>query len=76
MQLVLEIFKKARYLFIIAAAAFGIAAVTAKMDVLYILCIVFILLFVASDATVMILQRKLNIPIKYHENLFRFKKNK
>ena len=35
-----------------------------------------IALTIASDATVMVLSRKLNIPIKYRENYFRFGKNK
>ncbi|MCH5325440.1 MAG: hypothetical protein J1E39_09545 [Eubacterium sp.] len=76
MQLVLEIFKKARYFFIIGAAAFGMVGVALKMDIMYLLCILFILLFIASDATVMVLQRKLGIQIKYHENMFSFRKRK
>lgn len=76
MRLMLEIIKKARYFLIIAAAVFGITAVSIKMDTMYMLCILFILLFIAADATVMVMQRKLGIPIKYHENLFRFRKHK
>ena len=40
-------------------------------------CWCFFLVFVlAADATVMVLSRKLNIPIKNRENYFRFGKNK
>ena len=42
----------------------------------FVICIIFIALTIASDATVMVLSRKLNIPIKYRENYFRFGKNK
>lgn len=45
-------------------------------DKAYVVCIIFIALTIASDATVMVLSRKLNIPIKYRENYFRFGKNK
>ena len=65
MELALGIFKKTRFLFALIAAAAA-----------YVVCIIFIALTIASDATVMVLSRKLNIPIKYRENYFRFGKNK
>lgn len=76
MRLAYEILKTARYVIIIAAAVFGLAAVIAKLDMFYLLCIVCILLFIASDAVTTVLQKKLGIPIKYHENFFRFGKHK
>ncbi len=75
-MLLLEIIKKARYLFIIAAGAFAVTAIASEYKQLYAFCILFVLLFIAADATVMIMQRKKGIPIKYHENYFKFKKRK
>lgn len=76
MELALGIFKKTRFLFaLIAAGAAGVAIVT-NNNMAYVICIIFIALTIASDATVMVLSRKLNIPIKYRENYFRFGKNK
>mgnify|MGYP000543250755 CR=1 FL=1 len=76
MELALGIFKKTRFLFaLIAAGAAGGGKVGKKKKAFFI-CIIFIALTIASDATVMVLSRKLNIPIKYRENYFRFGKNK
>ena len=43
-------------------------------DTAYIVCIIAIVLTIAADATVMVLSRKLGIQIKYHENMYKFKK--
>ena len=51
-------------------------AIVTNNNTAYVICIIFIALTIASDATVMVLSRKLNIPIKYRENYFRFGKNK
>ena len=72
LELALGIFKKTRFLFALIA---GVAIVT-NNNTAYVICIIFIALTIASDATVMVLSRKLNIPIKYRENYFRFGKNK
>ena len=73
MELALGIFKKTRFLIAAAAGGVGMAM---KNDTAYVVCIIFIALTIAADATVMVLSRKLNIPIKYRENYFRFGKNK
>ena len=70
MELALGIFKKTRFLFAL------IVAIVTNNNTAYVICIIFIALTIASDATVMVLSRKLNIPIKYRENYFRFGKNK
>ena len=49
---------------------------TMQYEWAYIGAILSIVLFVACDGTVMILQRKLNIPVKKHENMYKFKKRK
>ena len=68
LELALGIFKRTRFLFaLIAAGAAGVAIVT-NNNTAYVICIIFIALTIASDATVMVLSRKLNIPIKYREN--------
>ena len=76
MELALGIFKKTRFLFALIAAAAGGVGMAMKNDTAYVVCIIFIALTIAADATVMVLSRKLNIPIKYRENYFRFGKNK
>ena len=60
---------------LIAAVAAGVG-MAMNNDTAYVICIIFIVLTIAADATVMVLSRKLNIPIKYRENYFRFGKNK
>ena len=53
MELALGIFKKTRFLFaLIAAGAAGVAIVT-NNNTAYVICIIFIALTIASDATVM-----------------------
>ena len=74
MELALGIFKKTRFLFALIAAGAGGVAIATNNNTAYVICI--IALTIASDATVMVLSRKLNIPIKYRENYFRFGKNK
>lgn len=76
MELALRIFKKTRFLFALIAAAAAGVGMAMKNDAAYVVCIIFIALTIAADATVMVLSRKLNIPIKYRENYFRFGKNK
>lgn len=76
MKMILKIFSAARFFLAggaIAAAIFGMGM---QYDEAYIICIILILMTIAADVVVLILQRKLNIPIKYHENMFRFKKRK
>ena len=76
MELALGIFKKTRFLFALIAAAAAGVGIAMNNDKSYVVCIIFSALTIASDATVMVLSRKLNIPIKYRENYFRFGKNK
>ena len=76
MELALGIFKKTRFLFALIAAAAAGVGIAMNNDNAYAVCIIFIALTIASDATEMVLSRKLNIPIKYRENYFRFGKNK
>lgn len=76
MELALGIFKKTRFLFALIAAAAAGVGMAMNNNTAYIICIIFIALTIAADATVMVLSRKLNIPIKYRENYFRFGKNK
>ena len=76
MELALGIFKKTRFLFALIAAAAAGVGIAMNNDKAYVVCTIFIALTIAADATVMVLSRKLNIPIKYRENYFRFGKNK
>ena len=76
LELALGIFKKTRFLFALIAAAAAGVGIAMNNDKAYVVCIIFIALTIASDATVMVLSRKLNIPIKYRENYFRFGNNK
>jgi hypothetical protein len=76
MEFALKIFDKLRYFVIILGAAFLLTGMIMQYNWAYLGAIICIILFVACDATVMILQRKLNIPIQKHENMFKFKKRK
>ena len=74
MESVLKIFDKLRYFIIVLGAGFLLTGMIMQYDWAYIGAIICIVLFVACDATVMIIQRKLNIPVKKHENMFKLKK--
>ena len=76
METALKILEKLRYFIIILGAGFLVTAMTMQYEWAYIGAILSIVLFVACDGTVMILQRKLNIPVKKHENMYKFKKRK
>ena len=76
MELALKIFDKLRYFIIVLGAGFLVTAMIMQYDWAYMGAVICIALFIACDATVMIIQRKLNIPIKKHENMFKLKKRK
>lgn len=76
MELALKIFDKLRYFIIVLGSGFLITAMIMQYDWAYMGAVICIALFIACDATVMIIQRKLNIPIKKHENMFKLKKRK
>ena len=74
MELALAIFKKSRLFFAAIAIAAAVVGIAMGNDTAYIVCIIAIVLTIAADATVMVLSRKLGIQIKYHENMYKFKK--
>ena len=76
MEFALKIFDKLRYFIIVLGAGFLATGMIMQYDWAYAGAVISIILFIACDATVMVLQRKLNIPIKKHENMFKFKKRK
>ncbi|MBE6880562.1 MAG: hypothetical protein E7490_06995 [Ruminococcaceae bacterium] len=76
MELALKIFDKLRYFIIVLGAGFLVTAMITQYDWAYMGAVICIALFIACDATVMIIQRKLNIPVKKHENMFKLKKRK
>ncbi len=76
MELALKIFDKLRYFIIVLGAGFLVTAMIMQYDWAYMGAVICIALFIACDATVMIIQRKLNIPVKKHENMFKLKKRK
>lgn len=74
MELALGILKRSRLLFAAVAIAAAVAGIAMNNDTAYIVCIIAIVLTIAADAAVMVLSRKLGIQIKYHENMYTFKK--
>lgn len=76
MEMMLKIFGAARFFLAGGAAVAAVIAMGMQYDAAYIICIILLLLAIAADVAVLILHRKLNIPVKYHENMFKFKKRK
>lgn len=76
MEILFKVLGKARFfLAALAALALGIGMVK-EYDPAYYACMVLTVLAIAADVAVLVLHRKLNIPVKYHENMFKFKKHK
>ena len=76
METMLKIFGAARFFLAGGAIVAAVVGMGMQYNAAYIACIILILMTVAADVVVLILQRKLNIPVKYHENMFKFKKRK
>lgn len=76
MQTLFKVLGKLRF-FLAGAAALALGiGMAMNYNTAYYVCMVLTILAVAADVAVLILHRKLNIPVKYHENMFKFKKRK
>ncbi len=76
METLFNILKKSRVFFAVVALIAAAIGMSMNSDPAYIVCMVFIGLALVADVVVLVLHRKLNIPVKYHENMYKFKKRK
>lgn len=76
MQTFFNIMRRSRFFLGGAAVVFGVIGMAANLDWAYILCLIFIALTITADVIVLMLHKKLDIPIKYHENMYKLKKRK